>query len=413
MDSEREFLSVKRSLQIFLPFSFGYFLSYLFRSVNAVISPNLITEFNLDASQLGLLTSVYFLTFASLQIPIGILLDRYGPRRVNAVLLTVAALGAFIFSRADTFSSLLLGRALVGFGVAACLMSSIKVFSLWFPKENLPSMTGRIMFVGGLGAISATAPVDYALGFIGWREIFLALFVVTLIVSLVVFFVVPEKKELTDVGSLGEQFRGAMEIYRAPVFWRIALGTTLFQAFNMSVQGLWAGPWLSDVAGLERASVALHLLALGVATMLGFLFWGTFATHMSRRGVEPMVVLIWATVAYMFLQLLLVFSLVQFSWVIWIGWGLLGTSGSLAFSIISHSFPIQLTGRATTAINLLVFVTAFLSQWIFGVILNQWDYEGSGYSPAGYSWAFGFFLVLQVFGFLWMVVGYHRSRVTR
>ena len=103
MDSEREFLSVKRSLQIFLPFSFGYFLSYLFRSVNAVISPNLITEFNLDASQLGLLTSVYFLTFASLQIPIGILLDRYGPRRVNAVLLTVAALGALIFSRADTF----------------------------------------------------------------------------------------------------------------------------------------------------------------------------------------------------------------------------------------------------------------------------------------------------------------------
>jgi hypothetical protein len=147
--------------------------------------------------------------------------------------------------------------------------------------------------------------------------------------------------------------------------------------------------------------------------MLGFLFWGTFATHMSRRSVEPMVVLIWATVAYMFLQLLLVFSLVKFSWVIWIGWGLLGTSGSLAFSIISHSFPIHLTGRATTAINLLVFVTAFLSQWIFGVILNQWDYNGSGYSPAGYSWAFGFFLVLQVFGFLWMVVGYHRSRVTR
>ena len=402
---------MRQALLVFLPFACGYFLSYLFRSVNAVIAPNLISEFDLSASQLGLLTSVYFLTFASLQIPIGLFLDRFGPRRVNATLLILASIGALIFSKADDFQTLLLGRAFIGFGVAACLMSSIKIFSQWFPKEKLPEMTGRIMFVGGLGAISATAPVEFMLSFTGWRELFVALFFATVIASAIIFFFAPDKKNIHDVGSTKDQLLGALNVYKAPIFWRIALGSVLPQAFNMSVQGLWAGPWLSDVAGLERSGVALHLFALGMATMLGFLFWGAFATRMSRRGIQPIVVLIWATIAYMALQLLLVFEVTQMSWVIWIGWGLLGTSGSLAFSIISHSFPAHLTGRATTALNLLAFLTAFASQWLFGIILNQWDaLDGGGYAPEGYVQAFSIFLVLQVLGFTWMFRGYLKDR---
>ncbi len=405
-------ISLREALLVFLPFACGYFLSYLFRSVNAVIAPNLISEFGLSASELGLLTSVYFLTFASLQIPIGVFLDRFGPRRVNATLLVLAAIGAFIFSRAESFQGLLLGRVFIGFGVAACLMSSIKIFSLWFPKEKLPEMTGRIMFVGGLGAISATAPVEYLLSFSGWRELFLVLCCATLVASAIVFFVAPDRKNAYDIGSTKDQLLGALSVYRSAIFWRIALGSVLPQAFNMSVQGLWAGPWLSDVAGLERTSVAMHLLMLGIATMLGFLFWGAFATRMSRRGIKPIVVLIWATAAYMALQLLLVFEITQMSWVIWIGWGLLGTSGSLAFSIISQSFPVQLTGRATTALNLLAFTTAFGSQWLFGIILNQWDAVDSGYAPEGYVRAFSIFLILQVLGFSWMLRGHLKHRGT-
>jgi len=405
-------ISLRQALLVFLPFACGYFLSYLFRSINAVIAPNLISEFDLSASELGLLTSVYFLTFASLQIPIGVFLDRFGPRRVNATLLILASIGAFIFSRADSFQSLLLGRAFIGFGVAACLMSSIKMFSLWFPKEKLPEMTGRIMFIGGLGAISATAPVEYALSFTGWREFFLVLCVATVVASAIVFFLAPDRKNAYDIGSTKDQLLGALSVYRSPIFWQIALGSVIPQAFNMSVQGLWAGPWLSDVAGLDRTSVAMHLLMLGIATMLGFLFWGAFATRMNRRGIEPIVILIWATVAYMALQLLLVFEVTQAPWIIWIGWGLLGTSGSLAFSIISHSFPVQLTGRATTALNLLAFTTAFGSQWLFGIILNQWDAVDSGYAPEGYVRAFSIFLILQVLGFSWMVRGYLKHRST-
>ncbi len=398
----------RTALQVFLPFATGYFLSYLYRSVNAVISTDLIDEFGLSASALGLLTSAYFLGFASLQIPVGILLDRVGPRRTNAALLLFAGTGALVFSMAEGLPGLLLGRTLIGFGVAACLMSSIKAFTLWFPFERLPAMTGRIMFVGGLGAISATVPVEAALQVTDWRGLFQLLAVLTFGAAAVVFFLAPEKHHDRPHETFAGQLRGTVGVFVSPLFWRIALGTTLFQSFNMSVQGLWAGPWLVDVAGLGRQSVAFHLLVLGVATMIGFLFWGSLAARLVRRGIAPMTVLIAASAMYMGVQLLLVFGASNLALPIWIGWGFFGTSGSLAFAILSQQFPAHLTGRATTALNLLVFLTAFASQWAFGAIVNQWPVAGGGYAPGGYSVAFGVFLAMQFCGFIWMLGGRRR-----
>ncbi len=388
---------------VFLPFAAGYFLSYLYRSVNAVISTDLIDEFGLSANALGLLTSAYFLGFASLQIPVGLMLDRIGPRRTNSLLLLLAGSGALVFSMASGLASLLLGRALIGFGVAACLMSSIKVFTLWFPLERLPAMTGRMMFVGGLGAISATVPVEAALSITDWRGLFLMLGLATFVAAGLVFFVVPEKGAGGANESFSGQLKGTAGVFASPMFWKVALGTTLFQSFNMAVQGLWAGPWLVDVAGLGRQAVALHLLALGIATMFGFLFWGALAARLARRGIAPITVLIVASGFYMAVQLLLVFGASDLALLIWIGWGIFGTSGSLAFAILSQQFPVNLTGRATTALNLLVFLTAFASQWAFGAIVNRWPLPDGGYQPQGYSVAFGAFLALQLGGFIWML----------
>ncbi len=391
------------ALLVFLPFSAGYFLSYLYRSVNAVISTDLIDEFGLSASALGLLTSAYFLGFASLQIPVGLMLDRIGPRRTNAFLLLLAGSGAVVFSMSNGLAGLLLGRTLIGFGVAACLMSSIKAFTVWFPLERLPAMTGRMMFVGGLGAISATAPVEAALHVTDWRGLFLMLGLATFIAAAAVFFFVPEKYGKSPDESFANQLKGMAGVFISPVFWKIALGTTLFQSFHMAVQGLWAGPWLVDVAGLGRQAVAFHLLALGVATMTGFLFWGALAARLARRGIAPITVLIFASAAFIAVQLLLVFGASSFPLWIWLGWGFFGTSGSLAFAIVSQEFPVYMTGRATTALNLLVFLTAFASQWAFGVIVNRWPLESGGYQPQGYAVAFGAFLALQLGGFIWML----------
>jgi MFS family permease len=161
-------------LRIFLPFGFGYLLSYLFRTVNAVIAPDLVRDLGLDPASLGLLTSAYFLAFATLQLPVGLLLDRYGPRRVEAGLLLLAATGALMFSRAEGLGELLLARALIGAGVAACLMAAFKAFALWFSAERLALANGVQMVSGGIGALLATAPVEFALRFTDWRGVFLA-----------------------------------------------------------------------------------------------------------------------------------------------------------------------------------------------------------------------------------------------
>ena len=227
--------------------------------------------------------------------------------------------------------------------------------------------------------------------------------VATFVAAAVVFLVVPEKPDQRSNENFASQLRGTIGVFVSPVFWKIALGTTLFQSFNMAVQGLWAGPWLVDVAGLGRQAVAFHLLALGIATMCGFLFWGQLAARLARRGIAPMTVLIFASAFYIAVQLLLVAGAADLALLIWIGWGFFGTSGSLAFAILSQEFPIHMTGRATTALNLLVFLTAFASQWAFGVIVNRWPLAGGGYEPEGYAIAFGVFLALQLGGFMWMV----------
>jgi len=157
---------------VVLPFLAGYFLSYVYRAVNAVLAPTLVGEFGISAEQLGFLTGVYFFSFGLFQIPLGVLLDRFGPRRVNGTLLVLAAAGALAFSKADTFEHLVLARALIGVGVSACLMASIQAFILWFPPERMGTMIALAYSMGGLGAIAASAPLELALRAYSWREIF-------------------------------------------------------------------------------------------------------------------------------------------------------------------------------------------------------------------------------------------------
>jgi MFS family permease len=392
-----------RVAAVILPFAAGYFLSYLFRSINAVISPELVAAFSLSAAQLGLLTAAYFLAFGAFQIPLGLLLDRFGPRRTNAALLLVAGLGALLFGLSDRFGVLLLARALIGLGVSGCLMSSIKALSLWFPLEQLPARAGWIFFAGGLGAIAATAPVQAVLAVSDWRTLFMTLACATFGASVAIFLIVPERTGDSVKESVAEQLSGVLRVYTSSRFWQIAGASTLFQAINMALQGLWAAPWLADIAGQNREHVAWSLAALAVATMGGFLFWGILASRLSRRGIAPATVFIAASALFMMVQLLLVLAPDGNPVAIWMAFGFFGTSGSLAFSIVSQSFPRSLTGRATTALNLMVFFAAFAVQWLFGLILDFWPAEQGGYQPAGYRVAFCILLTMQLVPFAWFL----------
>ena len=396
-------ISVSQKLCVFLPFALGYFLSYLFRVVNAVIAPDLTADLALNPAQLGMLTSAYFITFAAFQLPLGVLLDRYGPRRIEAFLLFFAGLGAFVFARSESLAGLVIGRALIGFGVSSCLMAAFKAFVLWFPQNQWPRINGIQMAAGGLGALTATAPVEAMLGITDWRGVFTILAGITVVVALIVFWVVPEKSQDQE-SSLKDQVQGVIEVFSSPEFWRIAPLTTASQAAFLSIQGLWSGPWLRDVAHLDRAAVARVLLWVAVAMIIGFISLGTLAERLSRRGIGPVITSVVGMTLCMTIQLLLIFEIRSWALPLWILFGFFGTTGIIAYAGLSQSFPQHLTGRVTTGVNLMVFLGAFAGQWAIGAIINLWPVAADGgYAPAGYQAGFALVFGLQFISLIWFI----------
>lgn len=391
-------------LRVFLPFAAGYFISYLYRVVNAVIAPDLIADIGVGPSALGLLTATYFIAFASFQLPLGVLLDRFGPRKVEAVLLLFAAFGAFIFARAESLVALVVGRAFIGFGVSACLMAAFKGYALWFPREKWAMVNGFQMAAGGLGALAATAPVEAALQFTNWRGVFMGLALVTLLTAVAVFSIVPEKKIEAAGESLHNQLRGIREIFTSRKFWRTAPLTTMSQAAFLAIQGLWAGPWLSHVAGLERTEVAGLLFWIAVAMIAGFITLGSITEQLNKRGISVATTAVTGMTLFMVVQLLLIFGPTSWYVPVWLAFGFLGTSGIIAYSALSQSFPVQLSGRVTTAVNLLVFVAAFAGQWAIGGIIDIFTRDATTLSPQGFAVGFFLMLLLEFLGFLYYIL---------
>jgi len=392
-------------LRIFIPFALGYFLSYLFRVVNAIIAPQLTAELGLDASALGLLTSAYFLTFAAFQLPLGILLDRFGPRRTEALLLLFAAGGALLFALAESIEGLILGRALIGFGVSACLMAAFKAFVQWFPAERLPTVNGLQLTAGGLGALSATAPVEIALSITDWRGVFLLLAAITLLVALLVFLLVPEKEVEQHDESLVDHIQGVLKVFTNRHFWRIAPWTVASQASFLAIQSLWAGPWLRDVANLEQESATLYLALIASAMAAGFAIIGFTTTRLVKRGFSTSSVAAGGMILFMLCQLGVVLEWVEFALPLWILFGFFGTSGVISYAALSQSFPAHLAGRANTGLNLLVFVAAFAAQWGIGAIIDFWPQPPQGgYAAEGFQWAFATMLLFQVITMAWFFI---------
>jgi MFS family permease len=215
---------------------------------------------------------------------------------------------------------------------------------------------------------------------------------------------VPERAASGRELRLREQVRGVKRVFSSLVFWRIAPWTTLSQATFLSIQGLWAGPWLRDVAGYDRNQVAGTLLLVAAAMVAGFILLGAVAERMSRRGVRPLAVAVTGMAVFMGILLLIVLELRTAAMVLWGLFGFFGTAGIVPYAVLSQSFPPQLSGRVNTALNLLVFVTAFTAQWGIGSVIELFPSPvGGGYAPAGYRTAFSVMLTAQAMTLLWFV----------
>ena len=382
--------------RIIAAFAFGYFLSYLFRVVNAVAGPDIVADIGIDAGALGLLTSIYFLTFAAAQLPLGIALDRYGPRLVEPILLVVAAIGAFAFATADGLPGLILGRGLIGLGVAAGLMAAFKAYSMTVPHGRLPLVNGIHMAAGGLGALAGGAPVDFAIDLVGWRGLFFGLSGLSLFAAAAIAVLGPPWRSLPTNETPGMQIRAVGRILSDAKFLSVAAFCVPSQATALAVQGLWAGPWLREVQGLDGATAAIVLSLMAAAMIAGFLTLGTAAARAATRGVPTVHAAIAGMTAFMIAQAGIIVLPTAAAPATWCLYAFFATSGILLFPALAASYPRELAGRVNTALNFLVFVASFAIQWLVGVAIEMLA-PALGIEGA-FDVSFAFLLALQVAG---------------
>jgi predicted MFS family arabinose efflux permease len=390
---------------VFLPFALGHFLSSLLRTVNAVLAPTLLTTMALTPAQLGLLTSAFFFAFALAQLPVGVALDRYGPRRVQLVLMSLATLGTLLFGRGQNFTELMCARAIMGVGLGGCFMSAVKAISTWIAPAKLPSVQGYLIAAGGLGAAAATLPIRLALQYTDWRGLFASLAALVAIVGLLIFLLAPEgrrgapRKPMT-LGVL-------LDVYRDPGF-RDTISLMLVpHAVFFGVQGLWVGKWLSDVAGLSDAEVAYLLYLSMAAVIFGAIGVGMLTEWAGRRGVAPLQVAGLGVALFVAVQGAMLLGGAGAARQLPVLFSLFGTITGLEYAIVAQRMPAALTGRAATCLNLLIFVGAFVVQAGFGLILGCWSPNLlHQYPPQAYQAAFAVLIALQLPG----LIGYFLRR---
>lgn len=392
------------STRIFLFFSFGYFVSYLYRGVNIGFSGFLIEEIGLSAADLGLLTSLYFLGFALTQIPAGAALDTWGPRKVNGVLVLVAAVGSVIFALSDTMWGLMLGRFVIGVGVAVCLGAAFQAMALTFPTHRLPMINGAVVALGGLGGAVVGTPLSLVLDVITWRTASFWLAALTVMVSLCLLFGAHDTAPLHNRKrpTMGDQLRGTWEIARTRAFWQILLFPSIVAGTFYAVQSLWVKPYLLDVNGLPGATVD------GLVSLLGFAaVFGSAASGLVARRVER-----WGISLYHFCGLLLALFVVTEVLILldvplpraffWISYGFLGGTNALIYAVLVETFPRHTLGRVGTSFNMLVFFLIFLFQNAVGWVVELWEPISVGVYPAqAHIAAWVILLALQTTAGIW------------
>jgi MFS family permease len=397
-------------LRIYFPFAAAYLLSYLFRTVNAVMSPELVRDLSLDPASLGLLTSAYFLAFGAAQLPVGMLLDRYGPRRVEPVLLAIAATGALLFAYAQSLPALAFARAVIGLGVCACLMAPLKAIATWYPRERQASLSGWVMAAGGLGALAATTPLELALHVATWRNIFVVLAVLTCVVAIAVAWRVPDMAKPAHVAGIRAQWAGVRTVFRHPRFWWIAPLAGFCIGPFMAIQGLWAVPWLMEVAGESGSGAARHLMGMGLVILLGYVALGICGTRLAARGVHARH-LFAGGFGLAIVALAAIFLRLPGSYLWWALYGLGSAVNVLAFSVLNEGFDRELAGRANTLLNLSMFAASFVAQWGIGVVAEAMS-RSFGLDPAqGLRVAFGLVLAGNILTYAWFIRGWRRHAI--
>jgi nitrate/nitrite transporter NarK len=369
------------ALRIFGCFAAGYFMSYGLRSVNAVLAPELSAELGLSHAQLGAMTAAYFLAFAAMQVPLGVWLDRFGPRRVDAALLGVAAAGCVVFALATSPATLWVGRALIGAGVAGALMASLTAYRQWFPAGRQTQLAAWMLMAGTVGVLVTTVPVHWALPVLGWRGVFWLAAALLAAIGVAMWVLLPRDHErvrepgtpaVSFVASLG----GYREVFASGYFWRMTMTAGVVQGGFVAMQSLWVGPWFGTVLGAQGAARADLLFAFNFGLMLCFFSLGWIAPRIGTERAALARVVTRGTAAVVVLELAIAWAHGPSAWWLWVAYAAAATVYTLVQPRVGLAFPSHLAGRALTGFNLVIFSWMFASQWGFGVVIDA--FRGGG-----------------------------------
>jgi MFS family permease len=392
-------------VRVLLPLGAAFFLSNFYRSLNAVLSPYLIADLHLTARSLGLITSVYFFTSAVFQAPLGLFMDRYGPRRVQGALMLLATVGVLMFALGSDVNVLILGRAIMGIGAAGALMTCFQAVVLWFPPVRWPVLNGWIMAAGGLGGLAASLPAEMVLHVTDWHGLMVGAAVVSFLVAVAIYAIVPERRREGPAEGFGAQIHGLGQIYSDRLFWRLAPMLATVAGSNLAFGGLWAGPWLKDVAGLTPDGIGVNLLFFTTLITVGFAISGTLAGWLLRRGVTFMQMIGFGFLVSMAAQTPLLLPTGAGRWVVMGAIGAFSGLAALAYPVLNGHFPASMSGRVNTAVNLFFFCGAFAMQYAVGAIIDLFPQVAPGrYPAAAYQTAFGAMLLIELVSWLWFLV---------
>ncbi|CAM2155887.1 Major facilitator superfamily (MFS) profile domain-containing protein [Pararobbsia alpina] len=395
-------------LRVFAVFSLGYFVSYLFRGVNLGFAPFLTKELGLTATNLGTLTSLYFLGFAGAQIPAGVLLDHFGARRVTSSVMLFAAAGAACFALSHSMPGLMLGRLLIGVGASVCLGGAFKATAQYFPVAQLTLINGLVMAVGGLGGVAVGTPLTRLLMVMPWRSVGLGLAIFTACVAATIWIGGPRSGPNASRATVADQFRGTLHILRSRAFWKVATFSGLTQAVFYAMQSLWVGAFLRDVvpstAANGTARIGAMISVLGAAFIAGNIGFGALARTFERRGVRVQIFSGITMLLYVVVQALLAARVPVPEPVLWAAYGALGGTGILTYTVLAEYFPASLLGRANTTFTLVIFVGIFVAQNAIGAALSHWPMVDGHYPAVAHQTVWAALVVIQLLGALWYFV---------
>ncbi len=385
---------------IFWVLACGYVLVYFHRMCPAVVAVEMMKDLKAGGSLIGFLASAYFYPYALMQIPAGLLSDSWGPRKSITVFFSLAFVGSVLLGLASTTAWAIAGRTLVGIGVAMFFVPTMKVLSEWFRPREFATMTGLFLAMGGVGSLSATTPLAMLSNWIGWRFSFIIVGVLTLILVVLIWMFVrnrpsdfgwpsPTLPAEQDPPSIG-LIKGLKMVVINPSYWVLAIWFFFDNAIFFSFGGLWGGPYMIQIYGLDKAQAGQILAMLAIGVIIG----GPLLSLLSNKVFKARKpVLIMSGIVLLLLTVLLAFYTdgipLAGLYMVCLGLGMFGSAVVvIAFTMTKELFPIEIAGTAIGLVNIFPFAGGALFQPLLGYMLERHGQIGGSFTLAGYQQAF-------------------------